>query len=117
MLAIVIKYITECQNYLQCTHLHSFCCKAYAVQWYLKSLKFCCNYEWEAPMYSLYKPGSFPRQKRLAGRCGSDVTDKSSPSSADQPGEPSLNRFLGLPSLKSSLGVNTARADIALKGQ
>lgn len=48
---------------------------------------------------------------------GSDVTDKSSPSSAYQPGEPSVNRFLGLPSLKSPLGVNSARADTALKGQ
>lgn len=54
-----------------------------------------------------------------AGRTvgGSDVTDKSSPSSADQPGEPSVNRFLGLTSLKPPLGVNSARADTALKGQ
>lgn len=61
--------------------------------------------------------GAFRDRKGWQDGGGSDVTDKSSPSSAYQPGEPSVNRFLGLPSLKSPLGVNSARADTALKGQ
>lgn len=59
----------------------------------------------------------FETEKGWQDGGGSDVKDKSSLSSAYQPGEPSVNRFLGLPSQKSLLGVTSARADTALKGQ
>lgn len=72
------------------------------------------NHEWEEVMCRMI---SFPRQKRLAWRGGSDVRNKSGLPSASHPAEPSVNRFGGSPHNKNNNNNNlwvSNRAELTL---